>query len=366
MKFLLLFFLLSGGLSQKNLAVAAIPEQFCAKFLTATGISEAAETNGSEEENYQPEEPSFSQTAGSENRFSDLKRITYSDNFRIRLRQFYQQNSTFLIFSAAVFFGMFFFFNYNRRKLTQRLQHKRHTLHQHTVRAHAILDAEDKERKRIGLELHDGLGQLISIAKLNLSGLQEELTLTDETHKKLLRNTLSVLDEAFKEVRSISHNLAAGALQQQDLSSALRHLLDTFSQTDRYEVNFETVGFSQEKLPHMVEKVIYRVVQESLNNILKHAHASIISVQLIRHEHELTLMIEDNGTGFDQFNLPETEGIGLKNIRSRIEYLNGTFHIDSVFKRGTILTVEIPLAATHPQRKKVNEKSVAQHPVAVS
>jgi signal transduction histidine kinase len=261
---------------------------------------------------------------------------------------------------------MLFYFYYSRRKFAKRLQQKRHTLHQHTARAHAILEAEDKERKRIGLELHDGLGQLISIAKLNLTGLQEEVHFTDETHKKLLRNTLSVLDEAFKEVRSISHNLAAGALQQQSLPAALRHLLDSISQTDRYEVHLETVGFLEEKLPYMVEKVIYRVVQESLNNILKHAHANIISVQLIRHEQELTLMIEDNGTGFDQFNLPETEGIGLKNIRSRIEYLNGTFHIDSVFKRGTILTVEIPLAATHPQRKQINERPVAQHKVAVS
>ena len=247
-----------------------------------------------------------------------------------------------LAFVAVVIIALFLF---NRMRLKQRIRQKLNQLDQQKQRSLAIMDAEEKERKRIGTEIHDGLGQLLSIARLNLSGLQEELPRATEMQEQLLRNAIQVLDEAYKEIRTISHNLNTDPLRQQGLVRAIRNLTEPLSQTGRYKIDLETIGLQEEPVPPIIEKVVYRVIQECLNNILKHAGATHIGLQLIRHETELTVMIEDNGKGFDQ-QFPDTNsGIGLDNIRSRIEYLNGSVHIDSAVNRGTIIFLEIPLPA---------------------
>ncbi|KAA9327292.1 tetratricopeptide repeat-containing sensor histidine kinase [Adhaeribacter soli] len=254
-------------------------------------------------------------------------------------------------------------FLYSRRRLKQHLKEKQLLLVTQKQRSLAVVEAEEKERKRIGSDLHDGLGQLLSIARLNLSGLKEDLDTASEMQQQLLQNALDVLDEALREVRVISHNLASDPLRQQGIARAVQLLLDQISQTDRYTIHFEAIGLKEEPVPQFIEKVVYRVIQECLSNILKHAQATHISLQLIRHEHELTVMIEDNGRGFDLHEINQKPGIGLKNIRSRVEYLNGTVHFDSDPTRGTIISIAIPLLSTASPTMQNHEPISTQHPL---
>ena len=108
-------------------------------------------------------------------------------------------------------------------------------------------------------------------------------------------------------------------------------------------MNLEVVGLT-ERLENTIETVLFRVLQEVVNNIIKHAKASEVSIQLIKHEKELTLLVEDNGVGFNvEKTLNEFEGIGLKNIQSRVAFLNGYVLFDSFPGKGTTVTIEIPV-----------------------
>lgn len=98
-----------------------------------------------------------------------------------------------------------------------------------------------------------------------------------------------------------------------------------------------------DRLDNTVETVLYRVIQGVVSNIIKHANANQISVQLIKHDGELTVMIEDNGVGFEKTKIDNFEGIGLKNIISRVEFLNGNVDFDSTLGQGTTLVIEVPL-----------------------
>ena len=104
----------------------------------------------------------------------------------------------------------------------------------------------------------------------------------------------------------------------------------------------EIVGLN-ERLEQTTETILFRVLQEIVSNIVKHAEANHVTIQLIRHDNEITLMVEDNGKGFDTSKIQDFEGIGLRNLYSRVEFLQGSIHFDSSLGRGTTVTVDIPL-----------------------
>lgn len=236
-----------------------------------------------------------------------------------------------------------------RTRLRQRVAAEQEERRQQQVRAAAVLEAEERERRRIGSDLHDTVGQLLSAAKLNLSGLQHDLQLTDPAQETLLTNALSTLDESLREVRSLSHQLVPNALLRRGLVAAVREFVDKMGGPGTMRIELEVLGLDN-RLPLMVENVIYRSIQEVVANVVKHARATEVAIQLLGHPSELTVLIEDNGVGFD---LPRAlanpeAGIGLRNLHSRIEYLGGRLDIDSRPGRGTIVTIEVPLTAESP------------------
>jgi signal transduction histidine kinase len=151
-----------------------------------------------------------------------------------------------------------------------------------------------------------------------------------------------LLNNAFEELRNISHNLTPFLLKEKGLTESVRDMLVKVENTNNCRVNFEEVGFN-ERLGSSLETTLYRVIQEVINNIVRHAKASEINFQIIKTEKDLTIMLEDNGIGFEVLKLKESNGIGIRNIYSRIENLNGTVLIDSAIGRGTIFTLIIPL-----------------------
>ncbi|MBP9689057.1 MAG: tetratricopeptide repeat protein [Bacteroidia bacterium] len=228
---------------------------------------------------------------------------------------------------------------YSRHVLKQKALLNAALLKEQNMRNKAIIEAEEKERVRIAKELHDGIGQQLSATKMNLSALENKIDLAD---KHLFDVAIQLVDDAVKEVRSISHNMMPNALIKLGLASAVRDFINKLGTGDNLKVNLEIVGL-KDSLPANISTVLYRVVQECVTNIVKHAQASVVTIQFIMHQDNLTIMIEDNGVGFDTKNINQFEGIGLKNMISRVEFLNGTVDFDSTIGKGTTTIINVPV-----------------------
>ncbi|TKC12921.1 tetratricopeptide repeat protein [Pedobacter polaris] len=229
---------------------------------------------------------------------------------------------------------------YSRNKLKQEARLQDEVIKQQDLATKAILNAEESERKRISNELHDGLGQMFSAVKMNLSALTEDLNFKNEQSKDMFDKTLSLVDESCKEVRSISHQMAPNVLLKSGLATAVRDFISKID-SRKLKIKLETFGL-QERLDQNIETVLYRVIQETVNNVIKHAEASSLDIQLSKDEEGINAMIEDNGRGFNTSELEKFEGIGLKNIRSRVEYLKGSVDFSSTPSSGTLVAIFIP------------------------
>ncbi len=231
---------------------------------------------------------------------------------------------------------------FNRTKLKQKQLLDAELLKQQTLRSKAVIEAEEKERVRIARELHDGIGQQLSAAKLNISGLQDSIKTTKPEEITMLKNALDLLDESVKEVRAVSHSMLPNALIKSGLVSAVREFINKISSSGNLKINLEIVGLNN-RLENTIENILFRVLQELVNNIIKHSKATEVSIQFIQHEKELTILVEDNGVGFNvQEKISDEGGIGIKNIQSRINFLNGEVIFDSYPGKGTTVTIEIP------------------------
>ncbi len=204
----------------------------------------------------------------------------------------------------------------------------------------AVIKAEENERGRIAKELHDGLGQLLSSAKLNVAATEESVS---EDDLPLIKTSMQLIDEAVSEVRSVSHNLMPIALTTKGLIAALEDLVEKINQTKILEVALQ-LKFDENLLSKSTQVTLYRVIQEILNNALKHSKATTINVQIESRGKSLQLIISDNGIGFDSNEIKTSKGIGWTNIFSRISLLNGKINIDSKQNKGTHLSIQIPLA----------------------
>lgn len=206
----------------------------------------------------------------------------------------------------------------------------------------AALEAEVQERKRIGQELHDSLGHLLSLAGLYAGVLHKRNDISEVKRKEILESLLKSIDDAFKEVRNISHNLAPSLLSEQGLKGALKTISDKVNQSTKLTMSFDTYGLNG-KLDNLIENTLFHAIQEIVNNTIKHADATKLFIQITADNNEISLMAEDNGKGFDVGEIDEHQSYGLSHMKSRIENLNGTLFIDSNPGRGTIISILIPL-----------------------
>lgn len=241
-----------------------------------------------------------------------------------------------LILGVLAWGGLFY--SRYKRKQDARLQHE--ILVQQDLATTAILEAEENERRRIAGELHDGLGQMFSTVKMNLSSVEQFVDFKDETARQNFTNTLALVDESCREVRSISHQMAPNALLKSGLVSAIRDFIRQVDQRS-LKINLHVQGLTERLAPN-TEAVLYRVLQEVVNNVIKHAHATCLDIQLVKDEDGLSVMVEDDGVGFDSAQKAQAEGMGLKNIGSRIAFLKGTVDFDSAPGRGTAVSVWVP------------------------
>jgi two-component system, NarL family, sensor kinase len=238
--------------------------------------------------------------------------------------------------------GLLFHSQYKRLKLRKETQMQATIMKQHEEAARAILEAEEKERQRIAKDLHDGVGQMMSAAKMNLSAFESEMQFTSDEQKKALEKVIQLVDESCREVRTVSHIMMPNALLKNNLATAIQEFVNKLS-SKILQVDVYTEGL-EERLDSNVETVLYRIVQECVHNALKHAGATTLDISLIRDKDGISGTIEDNGKGFDPQDKENFEGIGLRNIITRIEYLKGTVDFDSAPGRGTVIGIHVPLS----------------------
>ncbi len=207
----------------------------------------------------------------------------------------------------------------------------------------SVVEGENNERKRISKELHDSLGQNLTAASLNFSGVKNAVSkLEPEKTEKFLLG-LDFLNAAIEENRNIAHNLMPKAIDDFGLVPSLNSLFNQIGKSSGLHIKFFE-NLALKRLPRQVEFNLYRITQEALNNAIKHAQASEIFVQLILHQNDLVYTFEDNGKGFNTKGVENTNnGMGLSSINNRVKAMSGTLEIDSLPKRGTSITIEIPV-----------------------
>ena len=232
---------------------------------------------------------------------------------------------------------------YNRYRLRQGNRYQQQLNRQQNELFNAIAVTQDQERKRIAEDIHDSLGSILSAAKLKLSALKESHPSLSEEQTEKYQVALQLLDEASSELRSISHNIMPATLSKLGLVAALRNLINTISSHSGMQINFSTHDFDN-RVDEKIEMSIYRIVLELINNVVKHAAADKVTVQIVRHPDYINITVEDNGKGFDYSKaLEQKNGIGLGNILSRVKYLKGSINVDAVADRGTTVIIDVPM-----------------------
>jgi signal transduction histidine kinase/Tfp pilus assembly protein PilF len=207
------------------------------------------------------------------------------------------------------------------------------------IAADAVLKGEEQERTRLARDLHDGLGGMLSGIKLSLTHMAGNFILSEADAQNFAR-TLTQLDQSIQELRRVAHSMMPENLIRFGLREVLRDYCDALGKSTGLPIRFQSFGL-EERLEQSTEIILYRITQELLTNVIRHAGATGVLVQVLRHEEHLTLTVEDNGKGFDAQSTGN--GVGLGNVRSRVNYLNGQVDVVSSPGAGTSVNIQITL-----------------------
>jgi two-component system, NarL family, sensor kinase len=244
----------------------------------------------------------------------------------------------FAFIAGLLLLSLIFYLLYNRRLYQQKAAAAQVITEEKLLRLKEVIQAEEKERQRIARELHDGVGHLLSSAKLNLSVIEEE----DEENKIAVENSMKIIDEALEETRNISHNLMPSALTELGFVAAVQQLARKINQAGKVKVTLHTEPGSFE-VDETKSTALFRIVQEVVINMLKHAHATSIHISTNKKEQVLHLSITDDGVGFDVNAINSSIGIGWKNIFARANMIHAAININSEPGKGTTVQLQIPL-----------------------
>lgn len=276
------------------------------------------------------------QSEKKEQQIEILNQETAIQQLKLRQRNLMLIATLALLVTGAV--TAYFVFKQRRLQAEARLQHEINTQQEKATRD--VLDAEERERRRIAGDLHDGVGQTLSAALLNLNYLYKSVAEGKAPDPQLIDTALGLVKDSYQEMRSISHQMMPNALLKAGLATSIKEFLDPIDGKN-IKVYLNVSGLN-ERLDQQLETVLYRAIQEAVNNVVKHAGATRLTIQILKDEEGLSVSIEDNGGGFDPSSAGYEEGIGLKNIRSRVALLRGSVDVDSAVGRGTVVVIYIP------------------------
>tara|TARA_R110002073_G_scaffold145532_4_gene297683 strand:- start:632 stop:2458 length:1827 start_codon:yes stop_codon:yes gene_type:complete len=203
----------------------------------------------------------------------------------------------------------------------------------------ATLDGKETERKQIAETLHDSVSALLSSANLHLQACKKQFNGSTPVE---VDKSQSIINEASQKIRDLSHTLVSSILLKFGLSYAIKDVTEKFSNS-QLTIDSETKYIK--RYDQGFEIKLYNIIQEFINNILKHSEATYAKITLVEKNKKLLLTIQDNGKGFDKTLIPEKDGLGINQIDARIQMMQGKFHIESGKGKGTVIKIELPVFA---------------------
>lgn len=202
------------------------------------------------------------------------------------------------------------------------------------------LEIQEQTMKSISQEVHDNIGQVLSVAKLNLNMIR--LNDPDLVVEEKINNVSELLQKAIQDLRDLSKSLHSDVIAEKGLLKAIENEFGILKKTGAYTITLNIEG-DYYHLPEQKELILFRMFQEIINNIIKHAKASAIDVQISFQPQEFMLCIHDNGLGFDIAGIDLSKGLGLRNIINRSQLIGAFYSIDSLLEKGTTVKIALPV-----------------------
>ena len=265
------------------------------------------------------------------------------NNKKIQELSISQKNSlNYLLFGIIMVILLTSYISYRNYRHKQKLQTNRinelETEKQLAATA-AVLKGEEQERTRLAKDLHDGLGGMLSGIKYSFESIKGNMIMTTD-NQQVFERSMDMLDSSIKEMRRVAHNMMPESLLKFGLDTALKDFCNHINKTGAVQIDYLSLGLANASINQTVAITIYRIVQELINNTLKHAKAETVIVQITKTEHQLTITVEDDGEGFDTLILKKSQGMGWTNILHRVEFLKGNLNVDSEYSKGTSVHIE--------------------------
>lgn len=243
------------------------------------------------------------------------------------------------VVTSVLIISFVMYYAYKQRRSLQEQRIKELEQERQLLSSQAVIKGQEEERGRLAKDLHDGLGGILSGVKFTLTNMKSNVIL-DADSALMFERSLDMLDHSITELRRVAHNMMPEVLVKFGLSEALKSYCESIRESGIYKMDFQSIGM-EDRLASQTEIFIYRIVQELLNNIAKHAQASHVLVQIAKQDREVNITVEDDGKGFDPYILEKSTGSGWANIKSRIDYLRGKIDIQSAKDQGTSVHITI-------------------------
>ena len=240
---------------------------------------------------------------------------------------------------ALLMISVLIYRNYRQKQKLQQQRINELETEKQLAATEAVLKGEERERSRLAKDLHDGLGGMLSGIKYAFQTMKGNLVMTPDNQQAFERS-MDMLDSSIQEMRRVAHNMMPEALVKFGLDTALRDFCNDIHQSGALKITYQSSGLEGAVIDQTTAITIYRVVQELVNNTIKHAGATSAIVQAEQREGNITLTIEDDGKGFDTVILQHSKGIGWSNIQSRVEFLKGKLDVKSS-ENGTSVLIEL-------------------------
>lgn len=243
---------------------------------------------------------------------------------------------------AVLIVSLLAYRNYRQKQKLQQQRIAELETQQQLTAAEAVLKGEEQERTRLAKDLHDGLGGMLSGIKYSFNTMKGNLVMTPENAQAFERS-MDMLDSSIREMRRVAHNMMPEALVKFGLDTALKDFCAHINQSGALQINYQSIGLDNARIDQTVAITIYRIVQELINNTLKHAGATNAIVQVTKSDGQLAVTVEDDGKGFDTAILQSAKGIGWSNIQSRVDFLKGKLDVNAQPGKGTSVLIELSM-----------------------
>lgn len=291
---------------------------------------------------------SFISTVMTENNNLERWKTNFADadNKRIKNKKYFV--FSLILLAVAIIIGYLLYKNTKRK---QRIAEQEKALaaerannilnNQKLAIIDAMVSGQEKERERLASDLHDNIGNTMTSIKFYVEHLEQQLN-EEKLTPSLINNLKKLVSEAANKIRGISHEKNTGVFANEGLLIAIKRLAKAIERNHTLTINIWDHGLDK-RIENRLELTLFRIIQELLTNIVKHAQATEVSISLTNHDNILNIMVEDDGIGFHLNDLKLKEGMGLRSIEIRIEKLGGSVEIDSYPNNGTTIIIDIPI-----------------------